>query len=281
LPYFGDVQRFLLFAAPPRSGHSVVGHLLSAHPKVLISDELGAISYFREGYSASQVYALIKHQDWRLHQRKRQKSGYDYTVKGGWQGVYEKYPQVIGDAKGARSITILGEDPKFLESVRSAVGVPLRVLFHLRNPYDIVATKVRKRGITLDWAVTAMENQSRHMRALSSALDPDEYLLQYHEDMVKEPRLHFERMFDFIGVKRRPDITQACADKIWGEVNVTRNRIAWDEESLDRMRRVIDQEPLFLRYTAEGLERISSQGMGPVKPSLPKRLRRYLPNWSG
>ncbi len=50
MPYFDQVKRFCLFAASPRSGHSIMGHLLTAHPKVMISDELAAIGFFQEGY---------------------------------------------------------------------------------------------------------------------------------------------------------------------------------------------------------------------------------------
>ncbi len=251
MPYFGNVKRFFLFVAPARSGHSVVGHLLSAHLKVLISDELGAISYFREGYSASQVYALIKHQDWRLHQRKRQKSGYDYAVEGGWQGVYDKLPEVIGDAKGTRSATIFGEEPSLIDDVRERVGVPLRMLFHLRNPYDIAATKVRRRGMTADRAATAIENQSRQIRTVFEALPEEERLVQYHEEMVAEPEDHFSRMFRFLDVEEDQEITRACAGKIWGSASRTRDTITWDRDVLARIRRVTEQDPLFCRYAGD------------------------------
>ncbi|MCF8092759.1 MAG: hypothetical protein K9K40_09910 [Desulfotignum sp.] len=60
MPYFEKVARFCFFIATGRSGHSIIGHLLSAHPDVLISDELAALSFIEEGFSASQIYALIR-----------------------------------------------------------------------------------------------------------------------------------------------------------------------------------------------------------------------------
>jgi len=95
MPYFNKVAKFCFFIATERSGHSIVGHLLTAHPEVLISDELNALSFIKEGFSAEQVYALIKCQDSRLQKRKRKKSGYSYWVDGTWQNVKDKHPVLL------------------------------------------------------------------------------------------------------------------------------------------------------------------------------------------
>ena len=92
MPYFKKVKRFCLFVSTARSGHSIMAHLLTAHPKVLISDELAAANLLKDGFSKEQVFALIKYQDFRHQRRSRQKGKYNYKIDGVWQNIYDKYP---------------------------------------------------------------------------------------------------------------------------------------------------------------------------------------------
>ena len=81
-PPLKDVQRFCFFIGYARSGHSLVGSLLNAHPRMVIAHELDALRYVRMGFSRSQIYALLLEQDERFAAIGRTWSGYDYTVPG-------------------------------------------------------------------------------------------------------------------------------------------------------------------------------------------------------
>jgi hypothetical protein len=248
LPYFDEIKRFRLFAAPARSGHSIMAHLLTAHPKVMICDELGAVSYFQEGYSREQVFALIKYQDYRYQRRNRRKSGYDYKVDGLWQNVYEKHPEVIGDAKGSRTTSLLGGDEHFLDLLRSKVQMPLRVLFHLRNPYDMISTKVRKRKIGVDLAVQTFIELERNMSSAYARLKEDEKVLQRHEDVIADPKHHFAKMYQFLGVEPLPKVVDALAQKLWKKPHQTRKQIRWSKREVRQVEECISQSLFFNGY---------------------------------
>ena len=48
-----------MFIGYPRSGHSLIGVLLDAHPNTIISHELGALKYLHTGFSKGQIYHLL------------------------------------------------------------------------------------------------------------------------------------------------------------------------------------------------------------------------------
>ncbi|MEO0966086.1 MAG: hypothetical protein AAFY08_13335 [Planctomycetota bacterium] len=248
MPYFDRVQAFSFFVSPARSGHSIIGQLLSAHPDVLYADELGAVTKIDEGYSADQVYALIRAQDLHLQNRGRAKSGYDYKVDGAWQNVPDKRPRVIGDAKGARATTLLAGGPGFAERVRAAVGVPIRAVVHLRDPFDIVGSRVKRRGRRLDDAIRGMRIVHDEILAAIGTLREDERLIQYHEDVIADPTAAFERMFAFLGVEPNPEAVRACAGKLWARPHAARKAADWPDESVAALRALIDESPILGRY---------------------------------
>jgi hypothetical protein len=248
MPYFDRVQRFCFFIAPARSGHSIVAHLLSAHPEVLMSDELHALQYFKEGYSAPQVYALIKAQDARFQSRERMKSGYDYSVEGTAQNDEKKHPLVIGDAKGAGAAQILSSDPEVIDRVRAAVGVPLRVFIHVRHPFDIMATKIRRKGTSLELAINALIERDRKLERAADQLQDGEKFFQRHEDLIADPKGQFEKMFNFLDVEPIPEIVEACAGKIWKAPNKTRSALQLKDEEENHLIEAMGKSKYYASY---------------------------------
>ncbi|MFW6087995.1 MAG: sulfotransferase, partial [Myxococcota bacterium] len=114
---FAQVEAFCLFIGYPRSGHSLIGSLLTGHPECVISHELNALAYVRRGFRREQLFALILDRDqWFSHQG-REWTGFDYSVEGLWQGHHDRL-RVIGDKKGGASTLLLERDPTLLHALR-------------------------------------------------------------------------------------------------------------------------------------------------------------------
>src|SRR6185503_2841686 len=52
---FRDLDTFCTFIGYPRSGHTLIGSLLYAHPNAIIADELDALRFLQAGFSRNQV----------------------------------------------------------------------------------------------------------------------------------------------------------------------------------------------------------------------------------
>ena len=140
---FDTVERFCLFIGYPRSGHSLVGSLLDAHPDVVLAHELDALKYVAAGYRRKQLYWMILRRDAEFTRSGRRWTGFDYAVEGQWQGRYERL-QVIGDKKGGVSTFRLGARPELLDRLRRVVGAEVRLIHVVRNPFDNIATMSRR-----------------------------------------------------------------------------------------------------------------------------------------
>ncbi|MEM9252694.1 MAG: hypothetical protein AAGB29_10130 [Planctomycetota bacterium] len=247
MAYFDRVNTFCFFVSPARSGHSIIGQLLCAHPDVVVSDELGAVTMIDEGMSVEQVFALIRTQDLNLQARGRAKSGYDYRV-GAAQNRMDKRPLVMGDAKGARATSLLAGDETFAPRLREAMGMPIRAIVHLRDPFDIVGSRVKRRGRQLDEAIQRVELLHAELLTAAGRLAEDERLIQHHEDVIADPAEAFRRMFAFLGVEPDERAVKACAAKLWQRPRTARTQADWSGESTARLRRLIDENPLLAPY---------------------------------
>ena len=97
---YDGVQTFVLFIGYGRSGHTLVGAILDAHPNIIISNELNVLPKW-DYYNKKTTVRNRLFFD--LHARSRQQamfgnraashksvSGYTYHVAGQWQGTYKE-----------------------------------------------------------------------------------------------------------------------------------------------------------------------------------------------
>jgi hypothetical protein len=225
---FDQVERYCMFLGYPRSGHSLVGSLLDAHPEVVIAHELDALRLLRLRFGRDQLYALILANDRSFTAAGRAWTGSDYNVPGQWQGAYRTL-RVIGDKKGGQSTRRLHAHPWLLERLRRTVGVPLRVVNVIRNPYDNISSmKLQLRGRpTLEDAVDEYFGLCDAMVAIKRQLGPDELFDLRYEALVAQPAASLRALYSFLGVADEEDHVGATASVVRAQPSRSRSKLAW------------------------------------------------------
>jgi len=122
-----------MFVGYPRSGHSLIGSLLAAHPDMVIAHELDALRLPRLGFRRNQLYALILASDRSFTTAGRRRTGSDYTAPTRWRGTSRRL-DVIGDKKGGQSTRRLHDRPELLDRLRRTVQVPVRASMSFATP---------------------------------------------------------------------------------------------------------------------------------------------------
>jgi len=74
-----------MFVGYPRTGHSLIGSLLDAHPRIVIAHELDALELFQWGFSQRQVFHLLLENSRKMAAAGRSHHGYSYGVPNQWQ----------------------------------------------------------------------------------------------------------------------------------------------------------------------------------------------------
>jgi len=227
-------ERFVCFVGYSRSGHSLVGSLIDAHPDAEIAHELHALKHLAAGVDFDAVLRAARQNARIFHITGRTYTGYDYVVPGQYQGSCRR-PVVAGDKKGNGTARLLRRDPDLLARLESRLPVPLHFIHVVRNPYDCIASKALRTGDALENAAARYLANARliaELRARRPARIHDVHL----DQLLAAPQRELSALLMALGLDPEvPDYLDACAGILFACPRRTRDRVAWPARLVDRI----------------------------------------------
>lgn len=96
-PDFTEVNTLLLFIGYPRSGSTLLGSILDAHPNIVIANEYNLLGHWKNYTRNRKTKEFVFNELWsnsrneaKKYQRAEQKNYFfSYHVPGAWQGRYQ------------------------------------------------------------------------------------------------------------------------------------------------------------------------------------------------
>jgi hypothetical protein len=229
---FKNVRTYCMFVGYPRSGHSLLGALLDAHPNIMIAHELNALKYIRAGFGKFQLF-------WLLYERSRQFtakgntwSGYSYQVPGQWQGKSADL-QIIGDKKGGISAHYFFLYPSLFNRLMGILGPQVKVIHVIRHPLDVIATmKIKGPLPTIAENVDQFYNLCEGVSAFKQKTDPDNWFEIKLETFISSPSSYLSSLCRFLSVDVSEGYLNSCAGIVYKSPNLSRNQIDWKKSDL-------------------------------------------------
>jgi Sulfotransferase family len=220
---FQDVRAFALFIGYPRSGHSVVGAMLNAHRHAVISHELDAPRLVVDGADRDALYArILARAAW--FNLRGNTSNYRYQVPGQWQGRFESL-HLMGDKGGGWAAQWMERHPDLLDRIRDTVGVPLRLLHVVRNPWDNIAAISQWHRLSLDESI---DFYFSHCAVTGALADREDVLTVRHEAFITASDATLEALCAFVGLECDDRYRAACTSILFGRPTGSRRRVQWD-----------------------------------------------------
>jgi hypothetical protein len=248
------VRTYCLFLGHARSGHSIVGALLDAHPHIVLSDELDALRYFAAGFDRDRLLWLsvkvARDQAHRLRQ-KRGRGGriYSYHVPGQFQGLTTD-ARVIGDSNAGGTVRALSEDPELLLRLRAAMGdIEVRFIHVIRNPFDNIATMMLRSGRSFENAFERYFENWKLIDDLRPAIGRDAILALRHEDLLEAPQETLAAACRHLGLDAPQDYLDACAGVLYGSPSRSRDSFQWTDAQRRRVEEGIARVPSLAGYS--------------------------------
>ncbi len=230
---YAQVQRYCMFVGYPRSGHSLVGSFVDAHPNAVISHELDALDFVERGYGRNRLFYLITRNSYEFGKVGRSWTGYSYDVKGQWQGGYNEVLTVLGDKKGGMSSRRLESDPELLESLHSMTGVPIQIIHVVRNPFDNISTISNRNKIPLEEAIEFYFSLCDTNKAVKAKSDDAHFLEFRLEELVEKPREIVQRICGFLELEADSGYLSACEALLFEKPRRTRDSVQWDRSLIE------------------------------------------------
>ena len=272
------VEKFVFFVGYSRSGHSIVASLLDAHPNIIIAHEYNLFRkwkgsmYQNRSFLYNELYQNSYNnaeKGWRSSVKNQK--GYTLAVEDSWQGSFEKL-LVIGEKSGAVTVQTYNNDPwlftQALKELQHTVQVPVKVIHVVRNPYDIISTRLlyadgkthkSKVHATMDMKHVSPHNLSMQVNRTIHVVQSVQELLQncsltsleiHTADLVVDPKHVMNNLCLFLGVDCSEEYLKKCSDKIFVRQSQTRHLVEWSEELVEKVyQMIIKPYQPFWRYT--------------------------------
>lgn len=248
--YAGDfdaVSTFCLFIGYPRSGHSLVGAFLNAHPQAVISHELNAPILIQGGCTRNELYSrIVSRAQW--FNMRGNTSNYRYQVPNQWQGRFQSL-KVIGDKRGGAVTRCLADDPDFLQKVRKLVGSSTRFIHVVRNPFDNISAISIAEGWTLKRSIDYYFFHCRTTDRLDQFCEEQEVITIHHEALIRDPSTTLTKLCLFLGLSPEANYIEDCSRIVYESPTFTRRKITWPESSIRETETRLRAYPFLENYT--------------------------------
>ena len=173
------VEKFVFFTGYPRSGHSIVGSYMDAHPNIVLSFGFYLFRHLlKEPSHLLNIDILLQNKtvffniiyersyQYYLESSEINNKGYTLDVPGLWSGRFHGKLKVIGDksasptSDGFRLVSSSIFKSQYCR-LHEKLGVPLMGIHVVRNPFDMIAThtlyktffRTWKSGNVSEWVV--------------------------------------------------------------------------------------------------------------------------------
>jgi len=251
---FARVEKVALFVGYQRSGHSLVGALLDAHPDVAMAHGLDVLHHVRYGFRREQVFQLILEDARERAAQGRVVTGYSYAVPGGWQGRHRRL-RVVGSTRGGATARTLRERPELAAHTERVLGAPLRWIHVIRNPFDNVSTlalRGHSRRGDLVAATADYFQRAEGAARLRERAAPGAVLDLRHEALVEDPEATLRRLAAWLGLEAEPDWVRAAASIVFRAPRRTRDDAPWTPELVERVAKQMERFPFLAGYRFDG-----------------------------
>ncbi|MEX0985639.1 MAG: sulfotransferase [Actinomycetota bacterium] len=233
---FAGVQVFCFFIGHMKSGTSLLGSMLDAHPDVIVADEVDALRRVSEGVSREQLFHLLDRgsvgEAAKGRVTARRLGGYSFAVPGQSQGK-SAHPRVIGDGRAGPTTQRLADDPTLLDRTRTLLGdADLRVIHVIRNPLDPISLSVIRGRRSLPDAIEHYFARCEALQSVRVMLEPGEVLAVRYEDVVAATGERLAEICAFLGVEATPGYLAACATIVQRRPGRDRDLIEWPTQAI-------------------------------------------------
>ncbi|WP_173199701.1 sulfotransferase [Parvularcula mediterranea] len=279
-PGFGrDAGTLVQFVGFPRSGHSLIGALLDAHPNAAIAHELDIMGLVAKGMSAASIRSLIGRSARQFSDDGRWWNGFRYETPE-LSALSNEELTVIGDKKGDWATRWFAGDPSLIDKIRREIGLRTVFINVTRHPLDNIATMSLRKGRlydrlrieasdgeafstalqtaqeagdiashALDEMVTDYLALAAGVAAMKKAVPKDDWYEIVYEDFVEDCGASLSGLAGFLGLTSQADWLAAANTLVRSGGSKSRDRVSWTDDQRNLIREAIQTYDFLRPYS--------------------------------
>jgi hypothetical protein len=250
---FQEVGSYCVFIGHNKSGTSMIGSLLDAHPSVALSDEVDALQYVSAGFSRDQLFHIVLRGSRREFIKgrvtARRLQPYSYLVPGQWQGRFDRL-KVIGDSTSGSSTRRLAADPELMQRLQKLMGeINVKFIQVIRNPYDPISVMMVRGKRTFENAIEHYFNSCDALIQIRENLQSPNLVSMKYENFIYDPEANLIKICTFLGLEADEDYLKACAKILYKTPVKSRQLVEWEPGWIEVVKRKMHRYDFLQGYS--------------------------------
>lgn len=252
---YEEVESFCLFLGYTRSGHSLVGTVLDAHPQTNIAHETeifvaergqpptGELRYADRNRMYRRLIGKATRSR-RLGRRgRRRKERPNPIIPNADNGQFTEL-KVIGTSRAQENALIWNDHPDAFERLQELVGVPLRFVHVYRSPWDNISSMMR---VHESRAILRFRRRVEIIQQFKerSGMPVHDVAL---EDLVTQPAQTITDLVGFFGLDAPTDYVANCSAIFDAKPHASRAEQEWSRGEIAAVQQMMKTAPWLARY---------------------------------
>ncbi len=224
-----NIEKFISFIGPTRTGHSLVASLLGIHPEIDISFKVNPLSKYKEGMKKEELFDSI------INSKRRKIGGYEYPSE-------EKNPKnikILGDSSTTQKNAIALSNDDTFKGFCNYIGVPIYWIWVIRDPFDNIQSGSLISGNNID-KVTNLYIERMKMTKEFYKKHEDKVFVIHLEDLILDSDNQITEMVEFIGMPINNKYLETCSKFILPKPNKVFVKDDWTQEQIDKVNGLIE-----------------------------------------
>ncbi len=246
-----EVTTICLFIGHVKSGGSLVGAMLDAHPDIVMGDEVDLARLVRARISGDAMLAEFARSARREAMKgrvtARRLGGYSLEIAG-WNQGWSDEPRVIGNSRPGPTTRYLADGSDTLPRVLDIFSGHRVVFLHvIRRPENSIAAMVLRSGRDIVDAARDHARQCERLDWLRGLLGDAVYPIRY-ESLLDDCAGTLQGVMEFLQVDQDPDYLAACSDLIDQGAVPESSRVSWNQAATEIVAHTVNSHEFLAAY---------------------------------
>jgi hypothetical protein len=158
--------------------------------------------------------------------------------------------RIAGDKVWNPATLLLHGDHGLIPSLEERLGVPVRIVHAIRDPFDTIATMHRRSGASVADRIRWYFIHCEAAAAIRERMSDGRFFDSHHADLLASPAVELERLCGFLGVSVDTEHVTAVARVLFDRPRRTRDGAAWRAADIEAVRAGIARFPFLARYAS-------------------------------
>ena len=190
----------------------------------------------------------------RIHGRLSE--GYDYSIKQG--ALDEPDILVMGDKVWNPATLLLHGDYSLLPRLECLLGVQIKLIHAIRNPFDVIATMHFRSKAPIPDRIRWYFMHCDAACAIYDHCQDTHYINVYHEKLVSSPDTTITEICTFIEADAHVYPIEATKSVLFDKPKQTRFNLAWDKKDIEEVVSRMSRYDFLQKYAAEDYSGLSA-----------------------